>query len=365
MSALNTKTMDADQFAMRGCAVALRGSLLYLLVGLFMSLASLCAHANSTCNDSNGNNVLAAGTITVPVNAAVGATVATQTPLNFIVQCRFLSGGLNDTSTNLYAKLSTTAALAAGFNDVYQTSIPGLGVRYTFNSPAGQCNVANVTMQNGTITLTCPFSGPLNGPYIQYSVMVTASFVATGQIAPGASTLSSAPLISVSYTTDEGGPWGQTPVYTGSASGVLTHATCSVNQTNVSVIMPTADTRAFSSGVGAVAAPQPFSLSLSCATGATVLITLTDSVNPANRGTALQLAANSTAKGIGVQVLNSAGTPVAFGPDSATPGNTNQWTIGASPNGTLQVPLTARYVRTGNVSAGSVKALATFTMSYQ
>ncbi|HWT37156.1 MAG TPA: fimbrial protein [Paraburkholderia sp.] len=36
-----------------------------------------------------------------------------------------------------------------------------------------------------------------------------------------------------------------------------------------------------------------------------------------------------------------------------------------SPNGSLQIPLTARYVRTGAVSAGSVNALATFTMSYQ
>jgi hypothetical protein len=33
-------------------------------------------------------------------------------------------------------------------------------------------------------------------------------------------------------------------------------------------------------------------------------------------------------------------------------GNTNQWTIGHSPNGPLQVPLTARYIRTGTVTAG-------------
>ncbi|WP_205969124.1 fimbrial protein [Paraburkholderia sp. Tr-20389] len=255
--------------------------------------------------------------------------------------------------------------MAAGFADVYQTGISGLGVRYTFNSPSGQCNANNLTMQNGSITLSCTFSGPLGGPYIQYPVMITATLVVTGPIASGASTLSSAPSIAVSFTTiDTGGPWSQTPAYSGSASGVLTHATCSVNQTNVAVSMPTADTRAFNA-VGAVAAPQPFSLSLSCSAGATVLITLTDSVNPANRSTSLQLTADSTAQGMGVQVLNSGGTPVAFGPDSATPGNTNQWTVGASPNGALQIPLTARYVRTGSVSAGTVKALATFTLSYQ
>jgi type 1 fimbria pilin len=39
--------------------------------------------------------------------------------------------------------------------------------------------------------------------------------------------------------------------------------------------------------------------------------------------------------------------------------------IGDSPNGPLQVPMTARYVRIGDVSPGTVRAMATFTMSYQ
>jgi type 1 fimbria pilin len=95
-----------------------------------------------------------------------------------------------------------------------------------------------------------------------------------------------------------------------------------------------------------------------------VLITLTDNVNPANQSNALQPTADSTAQGIGVQILRG-GLPISFGPDSAAVGNTNQWTIGNSPNGPLQVPLTARYVSTGRVAAGTVKALCTFTMSYQ
>ena len=198
------------------------------------------------------------------------------------------------------------------------------------------------------------------------NVTVTSSLVVTDTIAAGASNLSTVPSVTITYSTSDGGSgyWNKGSLYTGSATGVLTHATCSVNQTNVAVLMPTADTHAFSS-VGAVATPQPFSLSFSCATGAKVSITLTDNVNPSNRSTALQLSSDSTARGIGVQILNSSGTPVSFGPDSATPGNTNQWLIGDSPNGMLQVPLTARYVRTGAVSAGTVKALATFTMSYQ
>ncbi|MFM0503869.1 fimbrial protein [Paraburkholderia caffeinilytica] len=338
--------------------------LLRLALALCIGAISVSAHANLTCEVASINKAFVAGVISVPMNTAVGATVSTLAPDAFQLTCKFLADGLSDTSATLFSDFTTTGGLAPGFTDVYKTGIPGLGVRYMFNSP--QCNANNLVLSHGTVRISCPFSGPLNGPIMTANVTVTSSLVVTDTIAAGASTLSTVPSVTIIYSTSDGGSsyWNKGSLYTGSATGVLTRATCSVNQTNVAVLMPTADTRVFSS-VGAVAAPQPFSLAFSCATGAKVSITLTDNVNPSNRSTALQLSPDSTARGIGVQILNSSGTPVSFGPDSAAPGNTNQWLIGNSPNGTLQVPLTARYVRTGAVSAGTVKALATFTMSYQ
>lgn len=343
----------------------LRRFLLRAALSMCFALYSLSAHAGMTCNAASVNKTLVAGTISVPVGAAVGLTVATVPPDAFQLNCRFLSTSAPiDTSAVLYADFKTTAPLAAGFSDVYQTGIAGLGIRYTLNSP--ECTASNVILANGLVRINCPFSGPLDGPYMSAHVTVTTTLVVTGTIAAGASTLSTVPQVGIGYAeSDVAGYWNQTPLYTGSATGVLTQATCSVDTPNVAVLMQTADTRAFSAGVGAVATPQSFSLSFSCATGAKVLITLTDSVNPSNRSSALQLSADSTAQGIGIQILNSAGLPVSFGADSAAPGNPNQWLIGNSPNGVLQVPLTARYVRTGNVSPGTVKALATFTMSYQ
>jgi type 1 fimbria pilin len=73
-----------------------------------------------------------------------------------------------------------------------------------------------------------------------------------------------------------------------------------------------------------------------------------------------------------LRILNSAG-PVAFGPDSAAAGTTHQWFLGAS-SSVNGVPLTVQYYRddtnpagtaAATLSAGSVHALATFTMSYQ
>ncbi|CAE6746057.1 fimbrial protein [Paraburkholderia haematera] len=331
---------------------------------LFAGLLSMSAHANLTCNPSTPSMTLNAGTISVPVNAAVSSTVKTVAPDAFQFGCYMTGSGGAPASATLYADLIVTNPLAAGFNDVYQTGIAGLGIRYTFNS--ADCGISNQVLANGSTRLICPFTGPLGGPRVQLNLTVTSTLIVTGTIAPGASTLSTIPAIGLTFRTSDGGSgsWSQPPIYSGSATGILTHATCSVSQPNVYVPLATADTRAFAAGAGTVFAPTPFSLTLSCSAGAKVSITLTDNVNPANRSNTLQLTPDSSATGVGIQILNGSG-PVSFGADSATPGNTNQWLVGNSPNGQLQVPLTARYISTGSVSAGKVKALATFTMSYE
>ncbi|MFM0730242.1 fimbrial protein [Paraburkholderia sediminicola] len=260
--------------------------------------------------------------------------------------------------------MTVTAALAPGFTDVYQTNIAGLGIRFTFNST--DCGISNQVLANGSTRLNCPFTGPLGGPATPLNLTVTSTLIVTGTISPGASNLSTIPAIGLTFRTSDGGSssWGKSPIYSGSATGTLTHATCSVSQADIRVPLATADTRAFAGGAGTVFAPTPFSLTFACSAGAKVPVTLTDNVNPANRSNTLQITADSSATGVGIQVLNGAG-PVSFGADSATPGNANQWLIVDSPNGQRQVPLIARYISTGPVTAGTVKALATFTMSYQ
>lgn len=65
------------------------------------------------------------------------------------------------------------------------------------------------------------------------------------------------------------------------------------------------------------------------------------------------------------QILNAANTPISFGPDSANFGTTNQWLVGNSTGTNISIPLSVRYIRTGPINPGTVKAAATFTMSYQ
>ncbi|WP_407923059.1 fimbrial protein [Caballeronia udeis] len=128
-------------------------------------------------------------------------------------------------------------------------------------------------------------------------------------------------------------------MYTGTASGTLSTATCSVQTQAPAVDLPTVTTRALSSGIGATAGRTGFSLSFSCVRGARVSIVITDAVTPENRTNVLTLAPDSTAKGVGIQILRDQSTLVLFGPDAVGQSVANQWLIGASPDGLLTLPL--------------------------
>ncbi len=343
----------------------LRASLLSTLFAVFLSAFFVNpASAAITCNPGNVNKVLAAGTITIPMNAPSGTVVGTVAPAGFLMNCSFLNTTPFNTTATVYIQFTVTAALAPGFADVYKTAIDGLGVRFVFDAPT--CNASNLSLSNSLLRIPCALSGPLAGPTIVTNVTVTTIFVAYGAVKGGASTLSSIPVLSEAYETSDnvGKLWSQSPIYTGSATGTLNTATCSVQTQDIAVYLPTPAVRAFAAGVGSVAGRTAFNLDFTCTAGAQVSIVITDVVTPSNRSNVLTLSPESSVKGIGVQVLKGDGTPVVFGPDAVGVGVMNQWLIGSSPNGVLTLPLSAQYIRTGTVTPGSVKAMATFTMSY-
>jgi type 1 fimbria pilin len=115
----------------------------------------------------------------------------------------------------------------------------------------------------------------------------------------------------------------------------------------------------------------PFSINLSCSGGTrsnttNMYMTLTDQTNPGNVSNVLSIASASSASGVGIQLRNAANTVISYGPDSRSAGNTNQWLVQSTGNGTVTIPLTARLVQTApRVNPGSVVAITTYTMSYQ
>jgi type 1 fimbria pilin len=144
-----------------------------------------------------------------------------------------------------------------------------------------------------------------------------------------------------------------------------------VTTPSVNVNLPAVSLAALGA-VGRTAGDTRFPIGLSCAPGANVYITLSDATTPANTSSLLTLDSGSTAQGIKLRILNNAG-PVQFGPDAAEAGTSNQWLLGASET-ISGVSLTVQYYRDdtdpagdspASVSAGSVSAQATFTLSYQ
>lgn len=121
-------------------------------------------------------------------------------------------------------------------------------------------------------------------------------------------------------------------------------------------------------GVGSTSAEKSFAITLDCShAGAAVMVrmTLSDAVEPGNTSDRLMLTRDSTARGVGVQVLRN-GQPLRFGANA--PGN--PWSAGqlqGSSAQALRIPLAARYVQTDNiVQAGDkAQARARFTIEYQ
>jgi type 1 fimbria pilin len=126
---------------------------------------------------------------------------------------------------------------------------------------------------------------------------------------------------------------------------------------NKTVALPNVTTLQFA-GPGSTAGKKPFSLQLiNCPTSLGVSITL-DTGNPQSGATGvIAPSGTSYASGIGVQILQADGsTPVAFG----TP-----FYIGKTAGSNYTINLFTQYYQTGAISAGPVKAVATYTMNYQ
>lgn len=323
------------------------------VIGLLLSSASAIAQ---TVNFSPATlSFSPAGPYSVPRDAAVGSQVA--------------RASTAATATGVNCALIQTAAvngteISAG-TGIYQTSVSGIGVSfYVVNGSAATL----ITSTGGGYT-SAAISAPGNGalPGIQ------ANLVVTGPVVSGYS-LSGLPTVSVTFTPTGNCGWSTGITNTLSASAgnsAVVPITCTVTTPSVSVNLPVVSLSTLTT-VGKTAGDTRFPIGLSCASGANVYITLSDATTPANTSSLLTLAPSSTAQGIKLRLLNSAGA-VNLGPDSAEAGTTHQWLLGTS-SSVNGIPLTVQYYRddtnaagtaAAELSAGSVHAQATFTLSYQ
>jgi type 1 fimbria pilin len=266
-------------------------------------------------------------------------------------------GPRNTPYTVTNAATMTRFTQATGISNVWATNVPGIGIRIT------QTSAFNYSYTyNHTISANDTFGGVYAIGYARIEWIKTSATVSSGSITPGP----------VGYTFFNG-VRTSTIQLVGNTDIVAPSApTCSVNASSTQTVnLGNYPSSAFT-GTGSMTPPKGFDINFDCSGGTsdqnrTVYLTMTDTTVPSNRTDILNLATNSTAKGVGIRLYRDAGaTAVKFGADSATVGNTNQWTAGTVSTGTssLTVPLQARLIQTGPVQQGSVSAKATFTAAY-
>lgn len=244
---------------------------------------------------------------------------------------------------------------------IFTTSVPGIGVAVGIKT----------TIDENYIPLKRPMTYIYEGGEISsIGIMAKAKLVAIGPLKSGVYQIATTSLAEIiGGAKDQSQPPGGGMLMLNATTLTITARTCQMSgaTTQNVPLLPVAKNQF--SGVGSSAGGEAnFSLTTLCDSGVNLYATMTDGSDPGNTGNILKPAEGTTASGVGVQILRN-GLPISFGPDSSAKGNTNQWYIGTAGSGGSEpftIPLKARYVQTAQTMvAGSVKARATVTFSYQ
>ncbi|MEC3765919.1 fimbrial protein [Cupriavidus sp. SS-3] len=324
------------------------------LCALLLWSMSLASPATADCIVTSGNPGTA--TISLPATISVPRDTPTGTVLydsNWVA-----AGPVNISCSGTFQYTYGYASpmqLVPGYSNVYQTTVAGIGIK------AGWANWMSGTPSIDSAPLASPpvSQAITNQAWTPYGPMsrYRMQMVVTGPVRPGTVTLP--PLLAQAS-------YGSLTVAQLMISGntQIIAPACTVQTPSLTVNMPPLSASAFQA-TGSTAGQTAFRLLLSCSGPTAIAMTLTDATQPGNTGSNLSLASGSSAGGVAYQILYN-GTPMSFGPASAVAGNLHQFNVGTVTGASdMQVPLTARYIRTGTVTPGTANAAATFTMSYQ
>jgi major type 1 subunit fimbrin (pilin) len=241
----------------------------------------------------------------------------------------------------------TSGTTTGASRDIAVTSVPGIGLRFYFRDNAG----LSFGFSNPTNTWSYPYSSwqwNSNGTsYLGVQVVVT------GTVGNGS--------INASPTASQG--YGGATVSIVTIQTPITLNALSCTTPNVTVNMGNYLSSKFT-GVGSTTSATSFNIALnSCPSGMNSIqyeIDPTTTIVPGTGNSVVTLDSKSTAKGIGLQLLDSNGNPFALGTQVTFNG------YNSSSGGNLTIPLKARYYQTGTpVGAGSASTEMTFTMTYQ
>lgn len=321
------------------------------LFSLLFGAAVLFGFSNNAAADylncTNGNTLLSTWQATfnnvqdnpnIPIGGVLAtATVAVVGGTQAIVSCGMLPG----TGTG-----TTTVALRReGVGDIRSTNIGGASIRFLYNGaqlPTSATYQSFSFAGNTTLTpsgLTAQLIKTAANPYL-------ASGYCLGQDIGGRLAMGNSSRYLANITACVSGFTSAVP-------------TCNVNTGSVNIPLGNVAGSSFANVGSFTTAPATQNIGLSCSYSPRVRMTLqgTQAAGGPNTTVALTGAGGAgVAQGIGVQVLYG-GNPLVV--NSTTP-----TVVSAAAGATLNVPVTARYYRTGTVVAGRANASPTLRFDY-
>ncbi|HFZ8995614.1 TPA: fimbrial protein [Citrobacter freundii] len=344
------------------------GKVLFFLtaIAFYFLAAPGYALGSATCT-ANGSMVVinaTGGTVTFPPNIAIGSPASSgsfaSSSISSLVTCKYKS----DTSANreLDYMIGSNNSIAGTYQDrtTFNTNLEGFGVQL-----GGSLNLhSNVSADSQTVLGDWITGGDksiegrstISSSNETVTIDVTAQvyFVKTaGDVANGTA---SGQVGYVKIMPDRV-PANLITVPIVLAGVKVAASGCDVSSTKeLNIVLDDvqkSDLPEVNSTWGQSSAQN---IQLACSTGTSVGITFSGTKSSDSAADASVLQNNGSAQGIGVQLLKSDGTPYVLGTRVA---------VSSSSDNTVNIPVSARYIRTGDMVAGSVTSSATYTLDYE
>ncbi|ENV36897.1 hypothetical protein F959_01705 [Acinetobacter venetianus RAG-1 = CIP 110063] len=328
---------------------------------LFTAGLGFSTVSNAFCTLSSGFSTvdisMAVGRVVVRPSDAVGTILRKATfPINpngSTLRC-------TSSSDRIYADLTQNYPISSLGNSIYTTNIPGIGIRL-YREAENATNFSGYYPYSRSLTPGTTYN--LAQGYFVVEIVKTASQTGSGTLVPGR-------YSSYYVTGNASKPFLTSTVY-GNAITIASSSCELQGNINKVVTLPTVTKSGFS-GIGSTQGPQSFDLNILCNGGQNPtgyeeknLISL--SFDYIQDGTNNQVLSNTApvstkANGVGVQLLWN------YDNKNQVIKKGDKLEIGTvKSNETIQynVPMTAQYYQTAaNVTAGTVRAMATVTIEY-
>ncbi|MDT0639853.1 fimbrial protein [Citrobacter werkmanii] len=306
-------------------------------VGLVLALWSFSFVVQASCQFVNGVTAeipgyISFGNIAVQRDAPVGSVIATAT-----------TGAYNGGNTiagcteawTFRQELTKWQTLSAQGNGVYNTNVPGVGIRMT--SPSGK---------------VLPYDLPINAnTYVNINGDgIKAELIKTGDITGGTldtGILARASVVNQFYIAN----------VTLNGNNTITSESCTVTTPTVNVPMDDHEKSEFS-GVGSTTDWVNFDIGLTCDVGARINVRIDAAADPSASSQGVMQLDSGGASGVGIQLH--------YRPDDATVQYGQERFYWQSVYGDEIVQLKARYYQTAQtITPGPANATATFTLTYK